>query len=150
MKTRFVDVSRVHRRVAACPLGPQASAPSQGEPAETACALCPFNLLAPGAPHIGCEVLTPLSLVAEARVGLEARDGALAAELAALFAAPRVTSGRADDALAARLLAFAESWYEKVAADDSAGAESERELARLIARFARASLTHAEPVEILG
>jgi hypothetical protein len=150
MRTHFVDVSRVHRRVPACPLGPQGTAVAQGEPPETACALCPFNLLAPGAPRIGCEVLTPLPLVAEARAGLAVRDSALAAELAALFAAPRVTSGRADDALAVRLLALAESWYERVGAETTAAAEAERELARLIARFARASLTHAEPVEILG
>lgn len=145
-RSRFVDVERVHRRVPGCPLLSSVDETKTSD--EGACALCPHNLLAPGVARIGCEVRTPEDVVALARRGLAERDGALAAELDGLLSRGHRTSGAADDEAARRLVALAESWYVKIG--EGPLAEAEREVARLVARFARASVVQGEAVEILG
>lgn len=145
-RSRFVDVERVHRRVPGCPL--LATVDETSVPDEGACALCPHNLLAPGVARIGCEVRTPADVVERARKGLADRDATLAAELDRFLASGHKTSGSADDETARHLVALAESWYVKIG--DGPSADAEREVARLVARFARASVMQGEPVEILG
>lgn len=153
-RSRFLDVERIHRRVPGCPLlvaTPGASDGSDGSGGtdEAACALCPHNLLAPGVAQIGCEVRTPADVVAAARHGLAVRDASLAGALASLLATGHRSTGTADDEATRRLLAVAESWYVTLG-EDGPTDQAEREVARLIARFARASLVQGEPVEILG
>jgi hypothetical protein len=149
LRSRFLDAHRVHHRVPGCPL---AAPPAIGAAAvdERACGACPYNLLAPGRARIGCEVRTPDDVLQAARTALAARGEALARELEALLVTSLSTTGAKDDATARRGLALAELWYERIdRADADADADAEREVARLLARFFRASLDLGEPVEVL-
>jgi hypothetical protein len=135
--TRFADFERLRARVRGCPLA------SLEGGSERTCASCPYNLIAPGQPTIGCETRTPAPVLSRALTALEGRDASLAAQLHRLQQEPRLD----DPARAASLQRSAEVWFTR---SEGADAESEREVAAIVARFARAVVELGEPVEVLA
>ena len=140
--TRFTDFERIRRNVAGCPL---ATVPPSDD--ESACARCPYNVVAPGEPTIGCQVRLPNDIIDAALAGLKARAPVLAEELEALLASARDLTGEAGDPAPGRWMALAEAWYESI--EEGPSASAEREVAMVIARFARAARERSEAVLLL-
>ncbi|MBI4818656.1 MAG: hypothetical protein HY791_20475 [Deltaproteobacteria bacterium] len=133
--SRFMDAVDVE--IAGCPISARSVPASNTD----ACGACPYNVVFPGQPRIGCSTRTPIDVFDGARAHLLIRDPKLCAELERLCRAGATEVG---DAKTREWLALAEAWFATAETDD------EREVASVAARFARAAIDRGVRVSILG
>ena len=137
--SRFVRDDRF-AEIDGCPMGSQPAAD------ETACASCPYNVLGPGQPRVGCALSTPFAGYERALQHLAKISGADHTRLVSILEAERRT-GERDGLGPAELTALrdiARRWQGLVSND-----EAERHLVTAMLRFSEAGL-RGEPVRILA
>lgn len=120
---------------------------TEGE-SRDACRRCPHNVCFPSQAEIGCVVRTPIEVYEAARSHLRERSPELSSELEALITRVGELPGGLDDTITERWLRLAERWFAQL--PPGGGAASEREVAQVIARFARAAREKSRRVQILG
>lgn len=135
----FTNANQLYREVEGCPL----AAPGKTQDT-SACAHCSFNLAFPKVAAIGCTVRTPPTLYDSAVAALSKRNPSLHSELLVLLKSAQQVEPSSE--AAERWQKLATSWFGETAEDDAA----EREVAMVVARFARAAIELGEPVEILS
>jgi len=116
------------------------------QPHQNACARCAYNRAHPGNAVIGCFVRTPYPVYEAALKGLAERAPDDRRELDLLLTGNQSLGSQNAEA-AKRWLDLAQRWF---AALPPEGDDAEREVAIIIARFARAYLETRKPVQLLA
>ena len=128
--------------IAGCPLVPKPDGRD-----ESSCVKCPYNVLSPGHPRMGCVLSTPAATYDRCMSHLESVSSNDCNELRAILKAERKT-GRTtglDPTQVERVRTIAERWWPLVGND-----KTEQQVVTAMMRFCDASRARREPIRILA
>ena len=114
---------------------------------ESSCASCPFNVVSPGRPRVGCVLVTSVAIYEQALAHLRAISINDYDELRACLAVARARPADAavSDAECDRIKRIALGWLPLVGNNPA-----EQQLVQCMIRLCDASLMRREPIRILA